>query len=43
MEEIHHLLGGFAVALSWFNLALMLAGITLGVIKIGIASCRERV
>jgi putative tricarboxylic transport membrane protein len=32
MQEIHSLMGGFAVALSWFNLALMLAGITLGVI-----------
>src|ERR1700754_1154288 len=32
MEEIHALLGGFAVALSWFNVALMLAGIILGVI-----------
>ena len=32
MQEIHNLLGGFAVALSWFNLALMLAGIVLGVI-----------
>ena len=33
MEEIQHLLGGFAVAMSWFNLMLMLAGITLGVIS----------
>jgi len=32
MQEIHALMGGFAVALSWFNLVLMLAGITLGVI-----------
>src|SRR5512132_2788434 len=32
MEEIQHLLGGFAVALSWFNLMLMFAGIILGVI-----------
>ena len=32
MHEIQSLMGGFAVALSWFNLALMLAGITLGVI-----------
>src|SRR5256714_10747978 len=32
MQEIHALMGGFAVALSWFNLALMLAGIVLGVI-----------
>ncbi len=32
MQEIHSLLGGFAVALSWFNLMLMFAGITLGVI-----------
>ncbi|HEX6634241.1 MAG TPA: tripartite tricarboxylate transporter permease, partial [Usitatibacter sp.] len=32
MQEIQHLLGGFAVALSWFNLLLMFAGITLGVI-----------
>jgi putative tricarboxylic transport membrane protein len=32
MEEIQSLIGGFAVALSWFNLALMLAGISLGVL-----------
>src|SRR6188474_98553 len=32
MDEISSLLGGFAVALSWFNVALMLAGIILGVI-----------
>src|SRR5436189_706055 len=32
MQEINSLLGGFAVALSWFNVMLMLAGITLGVI-----------
>ena len=32
MQEIQLLLGGFAVALSWFNLMLMLAGIVLGVI-----------
>jgi len=32
MEQIQHLIGGFEVALSWFNLLLMLAGITLGVI-----------
>jgi putative tricarboxylic transport membrane protein len=32
MEEIQSLLGGFAVALSWFNLMLMLAGISLGVL-----------
>jgi len=32
MQEIQSLMGGFAVALSWFNLMLMLAGITLGVI-----------
>jgi putative tricarboxylic transport membrane protein len=32
MEEIRQLLGGFAVAMSWFNLLLMFAGITLGVI-----------
>src|SRR6516165_6927767 len=32
MQEIHNLIGGFEVALSWFNLALMLAGIILGVI-----------
>jgi len=32
MQEIHSLIGGFEVALSWFNLLLMLAGITLGVI-----------
>jgi putative tricarboxylic transport membrane protein len=32
MAEIQSLIGGFAVALSWFNLMLMLAGVTLGVI-----------
>jgi putative tricarboxylic transport membrane protein len=32
MHEIQSLIGGFAVALSWFNLMLMLAGVTLGVI-----------
>jgi len=32
MQEIHNLMGGFAVAFSWFNLMLMFAGIVLGVI-----------
>jgi putative tricarboxylic transport membrane protein len=32
MQEIHSLIGGFQVALSWFNLMLMLAGVVLGVI-----------
>ena len=32
MQEIQSLMGGFAVAMSWFNLALMLAGVTLGVL-----------
>src|SRR6187401_594711 len=32
MQEIQNLIGGFAVALSWFNVMLMLAGIILGVI-----------
>src|SRR5258706_16071049 len=32
MAEINSLIGGFAVALSWFNLMLMFAGIVLGVI-----------
>ena len=32
MHEIQSLIGGFQVALSWFNVLLMLAGITLGVI-----------
>ncbi|HYC38265.1 MAG TPA: tripartite tricarboxylate transporter permease [Usitatibacter sp.] len=32
MAEINSLLGGFAVALTWFNLMLMFAGIVLGVI-----------
>src|SRR5881628_3097523 len=32
MQEIQSLIGGFAVALSFFNVMLMLAGITLGVI-----------
>ena len=31
MDEITSLIGGFKVALSWYNLALMLAGIVLGV------------
>ncbi len=32
MDEIRSLIGGFAVALTWFNIALMFAGIILGVI-----------
>ena len=32
MQEIQSLMGGFAVAMSWFNLALMLAGVSLGVL-----------
>jgi putative tricarboxylic transport membrane protein len=32
VDEIQSLIGGFAVALSWFNLMLMFAGILLGVI-----------
>ena len=32
MEEISSLIGGFKVALSWYNLALMFVGILLGVI-----------
>src|SRR5690349_20844875 len=32
MHEINSLLGGFAVAFSWFNVMLMFAGIILGVI-----------
>src|SRR6187401_3689580 len=32
MHEINNLIGGFAVALSWFNLMLMFAGIVLGVV-----------
>ncbi len=32
MQEINSLIGGFGVAMSWFNLMLMLAGVTLGVI-----------
>ncbi len=32
MQEIQSLIGGFAIALSWFNLMLMFAGIVLGVI-----------
>src|ERR1041384_899411 len=31
MHEIESLIGGFAVALSWFNLMLMFAGVILGV------------
>jgi putative tricarboxylic transport membrane protein len=32
MHELESLMGGFAVALTWFNLMLMFAGIILGVI-----------
>src|SRR5687767_3826760 len=32
MQEINSLMGGFAVALTWFNLMLMLAGVSLGVL-----------
>jgi putative tricarboxylic transport membrane protein len=32
MQEIQSLMGGFAVAFTWFNLLLMFAGIILGVI-----------
>jgi putative tricarboxylic transport membrane protein len=32
VDEINSLIGGFAVALSWYNLALMAVGILLGVI-----------
>ena len=32
MDELNALMGGFKVALSWYNLALMLVGILLGVI-----------
>ncbi len=32
MHEIESLIGGFAVAMSWFNVMLMFAGIILGVI-----------
>ena len=32
MDEIQSLIGGFAVALSWFNVMLMLAGVSLGVL-----------
>ena len=32
MQEIQNLIGGFGVAMSWFNLMLMFAGIVLGVI-----------
>ncbi len=32
MEEIQALMGGFAVAMTWVNLALMLAGVSLGVL-----------
>jgi putative tricarboxylic transport membrane protein len=32
VEEISSLIGGFKVALSWYNLALMMVGILLGVI-----------
>jgi putative tricarboxylic transport membrane protein len=33
VQEIQSLMGGFAVALSWFNVMLMLAGVTLGVLS----------
>jgi putative tricarboxylic transport membrane protein len=32
MQELQQLFGGFAVAMSWFNLMLMFAGVILGVI-----------
>ena len=32
VEEINSLIGGFKVALSWYNVALMMVGILLGVI-----------
>ncbi len=32
MDELNSLFGGFAVALSWYNLALMLVGVLLGVL-----------
>ena len=32
MQELQSLMGGFAVAMSWFNLMLMFAGVTLGVV-----------
>ena len=32
MEELQSLMGGFAIALTWFNIALMFAGIILGVL-----------
>ena len=32
MQELQNLMGGFAIAMSWFNLALMFAGVTLGVL-----------
>ena len=32
MDEISSLIGGFKVALSWYNVALMMVGILLGVI-----------
>ena len=32
MDDIASLMGGFAVALSWYNVLLMMIGILLGVI-----------
>jgi putative tricarboxylic transport membrane protein len=32
LDELNSLFGGFAVALSWYNLALMLVGVLLGVL-----------
>jgi putative tricarboxylic transport membrane protein len=32
VQELQNLMGGFAIAMSWFNLALMFAGVTLGVL-----------
>ncbi len=32
MDELNSLFGGFAVAMSWYNLALMLVGVLLGVL-----------
>ena len=32
MEELNALMGGFAVAMSWHNVGLMLVGILLGIV-----------
>jgi putative tricarboxylic transport membrane protein len=32
LEDFHHLLGGFAVALTWYNVGFMIVGVLLGIV-----------